>query len=65
MIQSILGIAKNFNVPLVAEGIETEEMVNKLQELGCEKAQGYFYGRPSRFDEWDVGNGEFKLKAGV
>ncbi|MDX6040137.1 putative bifunctional diguanylate cyclase/phosphodiesterase, partial [Scandinavium lactucae] len=65
MVQSILGIAKNFHVPLVAEGIETAEMGYKLHELGCEKAQGYFYGRPSRFEEWDVGNGEFKLKPGV
>ncbi|MDX6019759.1 EAL domain-containing protein, partial [Scandinavium sp. V105_16] len=46
MILSILGIAKNFHVPLVAEGIETAEMGDKLHELGCEKAQGYFYGRP-------------------
>ncbi len=36
---------------LVAEGVETEAEAATLIELGIEKAQGYFLGRPMTFDE--------------
>jgi EAL domain-containing protein (putative c-di-GMP-specific phosphodiesterase class I) len=31
---------------IVAEGVETIEMVNALKELGCDYFQGYYYSRP-------------------
>ncbi|MDB5324650.1 MAG: hypothetical protein JWM57_219, partial [Phycisphaerales bacterium] len=39
-------LARGLNVPLVAEGIETEGQLHRLKEIGCEFAQGYLFGRP-------------------
>lgn len=39
-------LARGLKVPLVAEGIETEAQLRRLQAIGCEFAQGYLFGRP-------------------
>ncbi len=62
IVSTVLGLSKSFNVPLVAEGIETREMGEKLRNMGCPHAQGYFYGRPRPFAEWVVNEGEFLLR---
>jgi EAL domain-containing protein (putative c-di-GMP-specific phosphodiesterase class I) len=38
----------------VAEGIETEEQLRTLREVGCERAQGYLLGRPAPLPKMDV-----------
>lgn len=50
VVASVLTLAKSFNVPLVAEGVETLEMVEKLNEMGCEWVQGYYFSRPLPFE---------------
>ena len=35
----------------LCEGVETEEQYNFLKGLGCERAQGYFFGKPMPMDE--------------
>jgi hemerythrin-like metal-binding protein len=39
-------LAKELKMETVAEGVETEEIWNKLKELGCDIAQGYYRARP-------------------
>ena len=46
MVALILGIAKNMNIPVIAEGVETKEQILKLKELGCRYVQGYYFSRP-------------------
>jgi EAL domain-containing protein (putative c-di-GMP-specific phosphodiesterase class I)/GGDEF domain-containing protein len=46
-IQALQQIAVIFNTSLVAEGIETEEDLRVLRDLGIEYGQGYFLGRPA------------------
>jgi diguanylate cyclase (GGDEF)-like protein len=46
IVQTILDLAKNLNLDVVAEGTESEEHVNILHEMGCGFAQGYFFSRP-------------------
>jgi EAL domain-containing protein (putative c-di-GMP-specific phosphodiesterase class I) len=39
----------------VAEGIETTEQAAVVRELGCEKAQGYFFSKPllaANLEQW-------------
>lgn len=46
IVKSIISLSKNFNRRVVAEGIETLAMQDKLIEMGCEQAQGFFYTKP-------------------
>ncbi|KPF45757.1 diguanylate cyclase [beta proteobacterium AAP121] len=46
IIQAIVGIARGFNLQLVAEGVETVEQLQALRALGCDEVQGYLLGRP-------------------
>ncbi len=50
LIESIINIANRLNMSVVAEGVETEEQGRALMELGCNTAQGYFFGKPVDFD---------------
>ncbi|CAH0991562.1 hypothetical protein SIN8267_01671 [Sinobacterium norvegicum] len=44
--QAIIAMAHSFNLTVVAEGVETEEQASYLDSLGCEKCQGFLYGKP-------------------
>lgn len=46
LVALILGIAKSLKVPVVAEGVETEEQLILLKDLGCTQVQGYYFSRP-------------------
>lgn len=46
IIRSVVSMAKNLGVHVLAEGVETEDHVNFLREIGCEKLQGFYYSRP-------------------
>ena len=61
VISSVIMLSQQFGVPLVAEGLETLEMGDKLREMGCQKAQGYYYARPQSFSVWLPVNGVVRL----
>jgi EAL domain-containing protein (putative c-di-GMP-specific phosphodiesterase class I) len=46
LMRLIVGIATNFGLRIVAEGVEDEETRALLAELGCDLAQGYLFSRP-------------------
>lgn len=46
MLKIILDIAEFLDVPVIAEGVETEEQLDRLKEMGCEMVQGYFFSKP-------------------
>jgi diguanylate cyclase (GGDEF)-like protein/PAS domain S-box-containing protein len=46
IIRTILTLGRNLGLKMVAEGVETAEQVKRLQELGCEFAQGYYFSVP-------------------
>lgn len=50
IIRSIVLMAKEMGIHVLAEGAETKEHVDFLRSLGCEKIQGYYYGRPLPYD---------------
>ena len=43
---SLVTLAHNLGLTVCAEGVETQEALDLLQSLGCEKAQGYLIGKP-------------------
>lgn len=51
IITSIVRMAKELNISTLAEGVETEEQYHFLREIGCEKIQGYYFGRPMPKEE--------------
>jgi PAS domain S-box-containing protein len=52
--RTIVGLARNLGMDVVAEGTETLEEVNFLRTLDCEYAQGYFFSRPVDAQKADV-----------
>ena len=42
----VLDIARYLKVPVVAEGVETEQQLNLLKQAGCDLVQGYYFSRP-------------------
>ena len=51
LVDAILRLASSLGLSVVAEGAETQEQVDRLQELGCALVQGYFYGRAESADD--------------
>jgi PAS domain S-box-containing protein len=50
VVRSIITVAKNFEMTTVAEGVEDEETLQLLLEMGVDQLQGYHLGRPSALD---------------
>lgn len=46
IITAISGIAKGFELDLIAEGVETTQQMKTLQTMGCNKMQGYLFSKP-------------------
>ena len=46
MLEVIIGISDFLSVPVIAEGVETEEQLHALRLLGCDIVQGYFFSKP-------------------
>ena len=46
IISSMVRMAKHLGLKTLAEGVETREQLEFLKQIGCEKVQGYYYGKP-------------------
>jgi len=49
LVRSIIGLAQNLGMSVIAEGVETADNAEKLRALGCEYIQGYFFSKPLPF----------------
>jgi diguanylate cyclase (GGDEF)-like protein len=46
IIRAVVALAQSLGMATTAEGVETEEEHRMVQDLGCTKVQGYYFGRP-------------------
>ncbi len=46
IVKTIIALAHNLKMDVIAEGVETPEQLAKLRSLGCECGQGYFFAKP-------------------
>ncbi|MBE7003568.1 MAG: EAL domain-containing protein, partial [Ruminococcaceae bacterium] len=46
ILESIVGMAKSMEAPIIVEGVETEEETEFIKKLGCRYVQGYHFYRP-------------------
>ena len=51
IIKSIITVAHNLNMKVIAEGIETEQQLDILRSLDCDEGQGYLFSRPVPLEE--------------
>jgi len=47
MVHSLVTLAHNLGMRVIAEGVETEQQLQRIAELGCNEVQGYLLGRPT------------------
>jgi EAL domain-containing protein (putative c-di-GMP-specific phosphodiesterase class I) len=51
IVQAIINLGRQFNLRVVAEGIESRAVLDRLIEMGCEYGQGYLIARPLDFKQ--------------
>jgi EAL domain-containing protein (putative c-di-GMP-specific phosphodiesterase class I) len=49
--KTIMPMAKNLRLDVIAEGVETFEQVALLKKLNCKYAQGYYFSKPLAAEE--------------
>lgn len=54
LLHAIIQLAATFEVPTIAEGVETAEQVSALKKMGCDMIQGYYFSRPLPVDEFEA-----------
>jgi EAL domain-containing protein (putative c-di-GMP-specific phosphodiesterase class I) len=51
IIRAVVALAQSLGMATTAEGVETESEHHMVQDLGCTKVQGYYFGRPLPVEE--------------
>jgi EAL domain-containing protein (putative c-di-GMP-specific phosphodiesterase class I) len=52
IVKAIVALTKEFEIALIAEGVETAVQAQSLQEVGCRLVQGYFFSKPQPIAHW-------------
>jgi len=63
IVRSVIDLAHNIGISVVAEGVETEAIYNRLKAMGCDAVQGYYMSKPVSVEglvEW-VRNSDWRL----
>ncbi len=51
IVKTIVSLARNMGMRVIAEGVETSAQIELLKKLNCEGAQGYYFSKPMSFEE--------------
>jgi EAL domain-containing protein (putative c-di-GMP-specific phosphodiesterase class I) len=64
IVRAVIGLGKALNVPVIAEGVETEGERLLLKREGCTEIQGYLVGYPRPIDSYaDITSGTVRQRA--
>jgi EAL domain-containing protein (putative c-di-GMP-specific phosphodiesterase class I)/CheY-like chemotaxis protein len=58
--QTVIELARALELPVVAEGVETQDQADCLRYLGCTIGQGYLWSRPLPAEDFAAWHGEFR-----
>lgn len=61
LVKTIISMGQALGLELVAEGVETGQQAAQLDKLGCHIIQGYFYGKPMPFEQFERWRIDFAL----
>ncbi|MDA9521615.1 diguanylate cyclase [Bradyrhizobium sp. CCBAU 11434] len=50
IVKSVVSLARDLNIEVVAEGVETADQLDYLRQIACDEVQGYLIGRPVSAD---------------
>ena len=53
ILESIVNMAKSMSLPIIVEGVETQEQINFLSDMGCRYMQGYYFYRAMPVEEFE------------
>jgi EAL domain-containing protein (putative c-di-GMP-specific phosphodiesterase class I) len=53
LLEAVISLAHSFDMPTIAEGVETAEQVSALKAMGCDIIQGYYFSRPVSANEFE------------
>ncbi len=56
ILENIIKLARQLSMLSIAEGVEQEEQLKKLQEMGCNAFQGYYFAKPMSLEEFENTN---------
>ena len=54
ILQSVIGMADSLGMDVITEGVETEQQLHALSEMGCSHFQGYYFSRPVPVEEFEA-----------
>ncbi len=63
IVSSIIELANNLHLNLIAEGVETQEQLQQVLSRGCYQIQGYYFSKPLTFDDMQAYMKRFSLTA--
>lgn len=53
VISSVVRMARELEMPVVVEGVETEQQKDFVSKIGCDYIQGYFFAKPMPAEEYE------------
>lgn len=53
VISSVVDMAKNLEMNVISEGVETQDQIDFLKEIDCNMVQGFYFSKPMKLKEFD------------
>ncbi|HEC12982.1 MAG TPA: EAL domain-containing protein [Acidiferrobacteraceae bacterium] len=65
LILATIDLGHNLGLSVTAEGVENAEIMDRLQEMGCDTAQGYYLGMPVPLERFIKDLGYYECMTGA